>query len=235
MRYPRTPKLTYSRLTTIPGWLSRTDYSIMRAVLDLQSRAGITGHALEIGAYEGRSAIAIASGLGPGECLHVCDPFEPPPNSLKYSNDPTNYKHLARANFEANFMRWNTTRPEIYQCLSSDLADRLAERQGQFRLVHVDGSHTYEDVRSDLQLAKSLLCSGGVVVADDYRQLHTPGVAAATWQAVATGLRPMLLSPGKFYGSWAPDDTFVGLLSHAVEDEHCSVNSVTMGPFQVLY
>lgn len=42
------------------------------------------------------------------------------------------------------------------------------------------------------------------MVLDDYRSPHTPGVAAATWEAVfCHGLRPICVTPEKLYGTWA--------------------------------
>lgn len=58
----------------------------------------------------------------------------------------------------------------------------------------------------DITSTRSLIHEARVVVMDDFRALHTPGVAAATWGAVATdGLIPICLSEQKFYGAWDPD------------------------------
>jgi len=67
----------------------------------------------------------------------------------------------------------------------------------------MDGSHVHAAVRSDLEVAKRVLAVGGVVAVDDYRREHTPGVAAAVWEAVVSGgLVPICLTPGKLYGCW---------------------------------
>jgi hypothetical protein len=58
-------------------------------------------------------------------------------------------------------------------------------------------------VRSDLTLAKRHMAPGGIVAIDDYRREHTPGVAAAAWEAVLNeGLVPLCITPGKLYGCW---------------------------------
>ncbi|MDP9074857.1 MAG: class I SAM-dependent methyltransferase [Actinomycetota bacterium] len=71
--------------------------------------------------------------------------------------------------------------------------------------MHIDGSHQYEDVRTDAAFAKHALGRDGIVVFDDYRTGYTPGVGAAVWHEVADGLIPLCLSSQKFYGTWDPD------------------------------
>ena len=72
-----------------------------------------------------------------------------------------------------------------------------------FRFIHVDASHVYSIVRQDIRTAKLLLKETGIVVFDDYRSIHTPGVAAAIWQEVSHGnLIPLCLTPQKMYATW---------------------------------
>lgn len=78
------------------------------------------------------------------------------------------------------------------------------------RFIHVDGSHLYDHVAADIESARIALDDDGVVVFDDFRSEHTPGVSAAVWQAVTgSGLRPIALSAGKFYGTWADPARYV--------------------------
>jgi hypothetical protein len=78
-------------------------------------------------------------------------------------------------------------------------------------MIHIDGSHRYEDVRSDINLVPSLLLEEGIVVLDDYRALHTPGVSAAIWEAVVNdNLRPICLTADKMYASWGPPSPGTG-------------------------
>ena len=44
---------------------------------------------------------------------------------------------------------------------------------------------------------------------DDYRSVHTPGVACAVWEAVVLGdLRPICLTESKFYATWGSPETY---------------------------
>lgn len=58
-------------------------------------------------------------------------------------------------------------------------------------------------MRQDFSNVRGLMNDHGVVVMNDVRAPHTPGVSAAVWEAVADGgLIPIALSEQKFYGSW---------------------------------
>lgn len=54
------------------------------------------------------------------------------------------------------------------------------------------------------------------MVCDDFRSEHTPGVAAAAWQAVLSeGFHPLVISPMEMYGTWSsPDEWHEGLRHH---------------------
>jgi hypothetical protein len=78
---------------------------------------------------------------------------------------------------------------------------------GSHRWVHVDASHLYEYVRQDLASSRTLLNDQGVLVCDDIRSEHTPGVAAAVWEAVVNdGLNPLVISHAKVYCTWSDPD-----------------------------
>jgi Methyltransferase domain len=102
--------------------------------------------------------------------------------------------------FEKNYTNVHGTLPRVVQGLSSRIGD--VARTGQHRFVHIDASHLYDHVRSDIAMASKLLKPSGIVVLDDFRSEHTPGVAAAAWEAVTAGMHPVVLSPTKLYGTW---------------------------------
>lgn len=59
---------------------------------------------------------------------------------------------------------------------SSIAADYLAELKVQIDLIHIDGSHEYDDVCGDIFKWFPLLSPGGILMGDDY---SWPGVIAA--------------------------------------------------------
>ncbi|MFJ4678673.1 MULTISPECIES: class I SAM-dependent methyltransferase [unclassified Kitasatospora] len=188
----------------VPGWFFRADQEVFAHLLDRQSEAGTTGDLLEMGAYLGRSAILLGYHLRAGETFTVCDLFdlEAPDDQNSAEMDMSYRDTLTRRAFEANYLAFHPELPTIVQAPTSVLADGRIPA-GSCRFVHIDASHLYEHVAGDILVAREALAKDGVVALDDYRAPHTPGVAAAVWEAVFTlGLRPVLLTPEKFYGTW---------------------------------
>ena len=187
---------------SIPGWFERGDAELFSAI-DLALRtAGLVGDILEIGCYQGSSAILLEYLRRPNERLVVCDLFQEVATNLDDFHHRTNsYSDLSRESFEVNFLRFHKNLPEIIAESSTTLSARNLGRT--FRLIHIDGSHEYQVVRSDLLLAKSLLMPGGFVIFDDIVTLHTPGVTAAVWEGVIhDGLIPVYQTH-KLYGTWS--------------------------------
>lgn len=188
----------------VPGWFYANDVALFVDVSAHQRARGESGDLLEIGAYVGKSAIVLGFLLGPGERLVVCDLFEAEAESAEARREKDQwYPGLAREQFEANYRRYHERLPDIVMGPSIELDQTGPD--GSFRFVHVDGGHQYEVVRHDLENARRLLAPGGVVAIDDWRGVHTPGVIAATWEAVvANGLIPFCITEQKLYGSWDP-------------------------------
>ncbi|MEV4559343.1 class I SAM-dependent methyltransferase [Kitasatospora sp. NPDC049285] len=192
----------------VPGWFFRVDREVFGWLLSRQTGAGVTGDLLELGAYLGRSAILLGDHLQPGESFTVCDLFDSDaPDDGNSAEMNMSYRStLTRRAFETNYLAFHPELPTIVQAPTSVLADGRI-RTGSCRFVHVDASHLYEHVAGDILVARDALAKDGIVALDDYRAPHTPGVAAAVWEAVFTlGLRPVLLTPEKFYGTWGDPD-----------------------------
>jgi hypothetical protein len=193
------------RRGSIPGWFPALDADVFTMV-DAIQRAGATcGDLLEIGVYQGLSAVLLGYLVRPDEELVVCDVFDEPVDaSANRAENAASYPGLTRARFEAHYLDFHRRLPSVLQCSSTELPRLLAGRA--MRFVHVDGSHLYDLVRADLETARALLVRGGVVAVDDYRHEHTPGVAAAVWAQVATGgLTPLLATRDKLYATWTPE------------------------------
>ncbi|GLW54132.1 class I SAM-dependent methyltransferase [Kitasatospora phosalacinea] len=192
----------------VPGWFFRADREVFSHLLDRQTAAGTSGDLLEMGAYLGRSAILLGNHLQSGETFTVCDLFDlDAPDDENSAEMSMSYREtLTRRAFETNYRAFHPELPVIVQAPTSVLADgRIAADSCRF--VHIDASHLYEHVAGDILVARDALAKNGVVALDDYRAPHTPGVAAAVWEAVFTlGLRPVLLTPEKFYGTWGDAD-----------------------------
>lgn len=187
---------------SVPGWTTRKDMLLFDAIDRAQRAAGITGDILEIGVYQGMSAILLGYMKQANEQLIICDLFDGPTESSEDTAERERYyeRGFGQHKFESHYRRFHPDLPEIIAQPSSSLHARITGRH--FRLIHIDGSHAYDQVRSDLLLAREILMPGGVVALDDFLSPHTPGVTIAVGEAItADGLIPMLQTV-KMYGTW---------------------------------
>lgn len=191
-----------ARLDDVKGWFRPVDQLLFDWFLSHQRDHGRRGDLLELGAYLGKSAIFLGSYLQDGEEFTVCDLWDSPaPDASNSAEMDRSYATLTRRAFEANYLSFHDRLPTLVQAPTSVVASRVPA--GSCRFVHIDASHLYAHVRRDIEVAEELLAHEGIVVFDDFRAEHCPGVAAAVWGAVATaGLRPVCITGTKLYGTW---------------------------------
>ncbi|MER6998453.1 class I SAM-dependent methyltransferase [Streptomyces sp. NPDC000410] len=191
-----------ARLDDVKGWFRPVDQLLFDWFLAHQRDQEHAGDLLELGAYMGKSAIFLGSYLREGEEFTVCDLWDSPaPDASNSAEMDRSYATLTRRAFEANYLSFHDELPTLVQAPTSVISSRV--RAGSCRFVHIDASHLYEHVQGDIEAAEELLTPEGVVVFDDFRAEHCPGVAAAVWGAVATaGLRPVCITGTKLYGTW---------------------------------
>ncbi len=212
---------------SVAGWFRPSDRHLFAAIDDAQRRDGITGDLLEIGCYQGTSAILMGYMKQDHERMIVCDIFDGATETDEDLKERERYytPNFGRQMFEDNYRRFHGGLPEIVHGPSWTLAACDFEPHSM-RFIHVDGSHAYDQVRGDLAIARQLLAPGGVIAMDDLLSPHSPGVTAATWEAVAVdSLIPMFQSGVKFYGSWDTPINIdlpagLGAVHHTVRGHH---------------
>lgn len=212
---PSPTLLPLDRLDEIEGWFFPADHLVFDWLLSRGRAEGQRGDLLELGVYQGKSAVFIGAYAAPDEEFTVCDLFDSPaPDDSTAAEMQAYYATLTRRAFEANYLRFHPRLPTVVQGPSSAITAHVAP--GSCRFVHIDASHLYEHVRGDIAAARSLLAPDGIVALDDFRSPHTPGVAAATWEAVfAAGLKPVALTESTFYGTWGdPTPVRTALTAH---------------------
>ena len=194
-------------LEDVPGWFHEVDQYLFRWFLRRQEEAGMPGDLVELGVYLGKSTILLGEYQRPDDTFTVCDLFGmPAPDDDNDAESAKSYRDLTREKFEANYRAFHDQLPVVVQAPTGDILGHV--RPGSCRFVHVDASHLYKHVRADVEAARTMLVEDGIVVFDDYRSPHTPGVSAAVWEAVLMlGLKPIALSPQKFYGTWGDADS----------------------------
>ena len=191
-------------MRSVPGWFDDTEARAFLAADRTQRAAGTSGDLLEIGAYLGKSAILLGYLVRPGEQLVVADLFEDEATDAENSHEMArHYESFTLERFNRNFARFHDWLPVVLRGPSAETVSTLPG--GSCRIVHVDGSHTFEAVRADIAQARRLLAPGGLVILDDLFAVHAPGVQAAVWEAVSEGLVPVAIGL-KMYGTWTPEN-----------------------------
>lgn len=125
---------------------------------------------LEIGSFEGRSAVWIAENMmAKGDGLYCIDTWE---GGEEHNNGEMSG---AEENFTHNMRVLQTKKAcdlHVYKGTSvQELAHWLVEdpeKHPTFDFIYIDGSHVAKDVLTDACMAWPLLVKGGIMVFDDY-------------------------------------------------------------------
>jgi predicted O-methyltransferase YrrM len=124
---------------------------------------------VELGVYEGGSAVVLCRALGPGATLHLVDPFTEGGWALRAGlrGVPAAARRVvARAARDGPAIRWHI-----------DYSQRLAERwRDPADVVFIDGDHSEAGCRADWELWHPFVVPGGLVLFHDAR-LSQPGGA----------------------------------------------------------
>lgn len=188
----------------VPGWLPEEDFLLLDFLLRDQTEHGVQGDIVEIGVFHGRTSILLGFHLRHDERLVACDLFEDIAGQL-HADQAWWYAGLTQEKFLGNYRMFHATAPRVLRGPSDQLAAGL--EPASVRMVHIDGDHDYEGVKADLDLSREYLKPGALVVCDDYATVHSPGVAAAVWEAVVRGdLVPFAVTGRKLYARWGVAD-----------------------------
>ena len=126
---------------------------------------GKSARVLEIGSWEGRSALFFLNYL-PDAALTCIDPWT---GSLEHAADPYFAALVpdSERRFDANTAEF-TARIEKIKGQSAQVLPKLGVAGRLFDLAYIDGSHIAADVFADAALVWPLLERGGLVIFDDY-------------------------------------------------------------------
>jgi len=143
----------------------RTMHSAQDARVLLDAARGAR-RAVEIGVYEGASALALCDALGPGAELHLIDPFGSHPDALpsgwgasEWATRRAVARAVRRRGGQAPRVRWHVA-------LSHEVASRW---EGEVDLVFIDGDHSEAGCELDWSSWQRFLAPGGRVVFHDAR------------------------------------------------------------------
>lgn len=143
----------------------RTMHSAQDAAVLIDAARGAR-RVVEIGVYEGSSALVLCEALGAGAELHLVDPFGRHPDALpsgwgasEWATRRVIARALRRRGTAAPGVRWHV-------CLSADLAREWRE---EVDLVFIDGDHSETGCELDWSSWWRFVAPGGHVVFHDAR------------------------------------------------------------------
>lgn len=191
----------------IKGWLSWVDAEIIGTLLRTNKEEISVRTVLEIGIHRGKSAILFLHGPNVEKLIAV-DLFE-----NQFANTGKSGFGISRE-FTNNLATFSISFDKV-SVISADstlLSRRdILKEAGEVDLVHIDGGHTKEVVRSDLNLAKDVLAKHGVLIVDDYMRPDWPevGQAVCEWlqknfefEIFCIGHNKVYITRKEFMGMW---------------------------------
>jgi MMP 1-O-methyltransferase len=185
------------RLRGIDGWLDAVEgYALYRLARDGDGSGAI----VEIGSWMGRSTAWLAAGslARNRERVHAVDTFDGGP-ALKKDDYPVLKEHGTTYHaFEQNLERVGLI-DHVEPVVSDSLAAAAQWDGGAIRLLFIDGDHSYEAARADLEAWLPHVAPGGYIAFDDVHENY-PGVQRVTAEATA-GDAPLkrVLTVGKIW------------------------------------
>lgn len=149
----------------VPGWLTEEEGVEL-------ARLAAGKVVLEIGSYCGRSTICLAK---TARSVGAVDTFDGRGTAMPGDTLPTFKKNLLEHGIHRGVNVLRGTSAEVVPPLPPI-----------FDLIFIDGSHDYESVRADAEMAASKLRPGGLLVFHDYGNMD-PGVVRAVDELVDSG------------------------------------------------
>ena len=186
----------------VEGWLIQGAIETICELAAMQSDDGIAGPACEIGVHHGRLFILLQLLSGPTERSLAIDLFEMQAENVDGSGKGSRDQLLR--NLRAHGC--DLARVDLLAENSLRLtAGRIVELcQGRPRLFSIDGGHTAEATRNDLELAHEAVCDGGLVILDDYFNMSWPAVSEGACAFMLQNnavLMPVAITANKFFFS----------------------------------
>jgi predicted O-methyltransferase YrrM len=156
----------YQRTTFTTDWTTHHFATWERI---LRSRRERVVDALEVGAWEGRSAIFWLNYF-PASRLTCIDTFG---GSAEHHVAFAEGLAAVELHFDANMTPYGA-RVEKIKAHSTDALSLLGVKGRRFDFVYLDGSHRAADVYADACVAWSIVRPGGVLLFDDYTWVDMP-------------------------------------------------------------
>jgi hypothetical protein len=166
-----------------------TPEDVMMALADLATQVPADQEIVELGVFQGRTALQLAWGASLGHGAHVTgiDPWDSEGNV--YDPPFTDAESRGWANHWVGSLGYSD-KIRLVQAFSQDVAETWDE-VGDAKpvgLLYVDGDHTKEGAKLDIVSWAPHLAPGARIAVDDYGHPDWPGVGEAVDELVAEGV-----------------------------------------------
>lgn len=129
----------------------------------LNHLAKVEGNFFEIGTFNGYGAARIAERF-PDKKIYVVDPFiEDGHTGYTVNSALTSQRRNALNNLKDH------DNVVLFEMRSDIFKEKWIEEVENIIVVFIDGSHHYDDVKNDLEVASQILNIGGQIFVDDYQ------------------------------------------------------------------
>jgi len=130
------------------------------ALQELVRRTGhLSGEVIEIGTWQGLTAIPIAQAVAP-RILHVVDHWKGSSDIPRELSDRNNF-----GTFVQNLLDSHTTNVCIHQ---QDWKEFAEEWLGYIRFIYLDAGHEQVEVENQIMSFQNHMQKGGIMAGDDY-------------------------------------------------------------------
>ena len=180
-----TPEKILQKFRIISEQMKQDELLVLLQELQKVLQQSVPGDVVELGCYEGTSALFLARLLqarGSDKKLWLYDSFEglPAKTAEDESASGVLFKEgelkASKARLAKNFVKAGLPPPEITKAWFYELDPE--DLPAQICFAFLDGDF-YESILDSLKLVWPKMSEGGVVVVDDYQNLALPGAARA--------------------------------------------------------
>ena len=173
------------QIKLVTDQVNQQEMAVLLAELSSVLKNEVVGDIVELGCYEGGSAVAIQqmlTDLGSDKTLWLYDSFEGLPEKTTEDNSESGELFVggalkaSKARLERNFHKANLHLPEIkkawfFELDPENLPDKIC-------FAFLDGDF-YESIIDSFKLVFPKMSGGGVIIVDDYENAKLPGVKKA--------------------------------------------------------
>lgn len=131
---------------------------------------GLAGDVVEVGCWEGKSTCALANAVHP-RIVHAVDTWKGSPGEI---SETLAAQRDVFSTFVENVQAFTKGNVHTFRC---DWRDYFKVHPGPIRFLHIDATHTYDEVRANIEAATDLIVPGGIICGDDNH--HQPVLDAA--------------------------------------------------------